>query len=312
MMEIEKEIRAALAKKEPVVALESAIITHGLPYPQNLETAQLMEDAVRKEGAHPAIIAVLEGKVKIGVSRPELETLAGQNPEKVQASNIAFALSKKLSGGTTVSAAIEIAHSAGIAVLATGGIGGVHRGAETSFDISQDLTSMARTPVCVVSSGAKAILDLPRTLQLLETLGIPVCGYRTSVFPAFYTANSGLKIKSVESPEEVAQTMILSWEILKMNRAVLVCNPPPEEKELAPFYVEELIKKALQAAEKLRIEGKDLTPFLLSFLDKSSGGRTVETNIALAEANARLGAKIAKAYTKTISEFPPPSAKRLA
>ena len=160
-MEIEKEIRAALAKKEPVVALESAIITHGLPYPQNLETAQLMEDAVRKEGAHPAIIAVLEGKVKIGVSRPELETLAGQNPEKVQASNIAFVLSKKLSGGTTVSAAIEIAHSAGIAVLATGGIGGVHRGAETSFDISQDLTSMARTPVCVVSSGAKAILDPP-------------------------------------------------------------------------------------------------------------------------------------------------------
>ncbi|MGB9553514.1 MAG: pseudouridine-5'-phosphate glycosidase [bacterium] len=310
MIEIKNEIKAALAKKEPVVALESTIITHGLPYPQNLETAQLMEDAVRKEGAYPAMIAVLEGKLKVGLSRPELEKLISQNPEKVQASNLAFVLSKKLSGGTTVSATIEIAHSVGIPVFATGGIGGVHRNAETTFDISQDLTSLARTPVCIISSGAKAILDLPRTLELLETLGIPIFGYRTSIFPAFYTANSGLKIKSVESPEEVAQTMFLSWKILKINRAILVCNPPPEEKELSFFYVEELIKKALQSAEKLKVTGKDLTPFLLSYLDKSSGGRTVETNIALAEANAHLGAKIAKAYTKMLLEsFLPPEKK---
>ncbi|MCR4433988.1 MAG: pseudouridine-5'-phosphate glycosidase [Caldiserica bacterium] len=304
MIEISEEVKSALDKKESIVALESTIITHGLPYPKNIEAAHLMESAVRKEGAIPAIVALLEGRIKVGLTHPELENLVSKESEKVQVSSLSWALKKKLSGGTTVSATIEIAHRVGIPVMATGGIGGVHRGAELTFDISQDLTSMARIPICIVSSGAKAILDLPRTLELLETLGITVLGYRTPTFPAFYTGNSGLKIPMVGSPEEVAEIMFLNWRVLQLERAILVGNRPPEESELPDFYVEELIKKALQAAEKLQIKGKELTPFLLSYLEKSSGGRTVETNIALAQANAKLGAKIAKAYTRIRVETP--------
>lgn len=301
-MEYSEEVQFALERKESVVALESTIFTHGLPYPKNLEAAHLMETAVRKEGAVPAIIAIKEGKIKVGISHPELEELLRKECEKVQVSSLALAVKKRANGGTTVSATIEIANQAGIKVMATGGIGGVHRGGESTLDISQDLTSLARIPVCVVCSGAKAILDLPRTLELLETLGITVLGFRTPTFPAFYTRNSGLKVPLVFTPEDVAEIMHINWDILKNERAVLVGNPPPEENELSEFYVEELIKKALQAAEKLKISGKDLTPFLLSFLEKSSGGKTVETNIALAESNARLGGKIAKAFAKIKTE----------
>lgn len=301
-MEFSEEVQVALAKKEPVVALESTILTHGLPYPKNLEAAHFMESAVRKEGAVPAIIALIEGKIKVGISHPELEELLRKDCEKVQVSSLALAVKKRAYGGTTVSATIEIANKVGIKVMATGGIGGVHRGGESTFDISQDLTSLARTPICVVCSGAKAILDLPRTLELLETLGITVLGFRTPTFPAFYTSSSGLKVPLVSTPEDVAEIMHINWEVLKIEKAVLVGNPPPEEKELSEFYVEELIRKALQAAEKLKISGKGLTPFLLSFLEKSSGGKTVETNIALAESNARLGAKIARAFLKIKTE----------
>ncbi|MCR4429112.1 MAG: pseudouridine-5'-phosphate glycosidase [Caldiserica bacterium] len=301
-MEFSEEVQVALEKREPVVALESTIFTHGLPYPKNLEAVHFMESAVRKEGAVPAVIALVEGKIKVGISHPELEELLRKECEKVQVSSLALAVKKKAYGSTTVSATIEIANKVGIKVMATGGIGGVHRGGESTFDISQDLTSLARTPICVVCSGAKAILDLPRTLELLETLGITVLGFRTPTFPAFYTSGSGLKVPLVSTPEDVAEIMHINWEVLKIEKAVLVGNPPPEEKELSEFYVEELIRKALQAAEKLKISGKELTPFLLSFLEKSSGGKTVETNIALAESNARLGAKIARAFLKIKTE----------
>lgn len=302
MIEIHEEVRQALAQGKPVVSLETALVTHGLPYPQNLETAALLEQAVRKEGAVPATIGVIRGILKVGLAPGELEELAGLQGEKIQARSLALVLSKKLSGGTTVSATIRIACLAGIRVMATGGIGGVHRQAEMTFDISEDLTELAQTPILVVSAGAKAILDLPRTVERLETLGILTLGFRTDEFPAFYTRHSGLHIPSVDLVEEIVPVMHATWDELKLETAILIANPPPRSKELPASMVEELITNALAAAEEARVRGKDLTPFLLSYLEKASNGKTAITNIALAESNARLAGKIARAYAASIGK----------
>jgi len=296
MIEIHEEVRQALAQGKPVVSLETALVTHGLPYPQNLETAALLEQAVRKEGAIPATIGVMRGILKVGLTSAELEELAGLQGEKIQARSLALVLAKQLSGGTTVSATIRIACLAGIRVMATGGIGGVHRQAEMTFDISEDLTELAKTPILVVSAGAKAILDLPRTVERLETLSILTLGFRTDEFPAFYTRHSGLRIPSVDVVEEIVPVMHATWDELKLETAILIANPPPRAKELPVSMVEELIANALAAAEEARVRGKDLTPFLLSYLEKASKGKTAITNIALAESNARLAGKIAYAY----------------
>jgi pseudouridine-5'-phosphate glycosidase len=296
-MEFHPEVQEALKRKSPVVALETTILTHGLPYPRNLEASQLMEEAIRKEGAVPAFIGVLNGVIKVGFSHPEIEKLIEIQGEKIQASSLSWAAAKKQSGGATVSATCVIARACKIKVFATGGIGGVHRGAQETFDISQDLVELSRTPIAVISCGAKAVLDLPRTLELLETMGVITVGYRTEEFPAFYTHHSGLKVPRVDTVEEIASIMDNSWKELDTEKAILILNPPPEEAELPPFYVEDLIKRAIVSAEKAGVKGKALTPFLLEYLEKSSGGKTVETNLALAQANAKLAAKIARAYS---------------
>ena len=298
MLQIHPEICEALAKKYPVVALETTIITHGLPYPKNLATAQLLEQCVREEGAIPATIGVVDGKLKVGFSQQELVSLASTKGEKLQARYLAWAVALGLSGGTTVSATMHIAQLAGIQVFATGGIGGVHREAERTFDISEDLTALANTPVAVVSAGAKAILDLPLTLEKLETLGVPVLGYQTSEFPAFYTRSSGLTIPAVASVEDMAAILHTAWETLHTTTGFLICNPPPRQVELPAAQVEGFIQQALAAARQAKITGKALTPFLLSHLEQASGGTTVATNVALVESNARVAAKIAKALCR--------------
>lgn len=292
---IHPAVADAICRHRPVVALETTIITHGLPYPQNLETAWQLEETVVDAGAVPATIGIVAGEIRVGFDKKELESLARQRGEKVQARSLPWASVRKVYGGTTVSATMRIAHLAGIVVFATGGIGGVHRGVEKSFDISEDMAELAKTPVAVVSAGAKAILDLPRTLELLETLGVMTVGYQTKEFPAFYTRHSGLFIPSA-SVEEIAALLHSTWDQWHYQTGVLVCNPPPADKELPHTYVEELIDKAIQAAQEEQIHGKDLTPFMLAFLEKSSQGKTVDTNIALVTANARLAAQIAKAY----------------
>ncbi len=296
MLDVHPEVARALKEKRAVVALETTILTHGLPYPSNLETARFMEEAIRREGAIPATIGVLAGTIKVGFSHAELEQLAQTKAEKLQAHTIPWAVAVGVSGGTTISATLRIAYQVGIRVLATGGIGGVHRQAEETFDISTDLVTLSQTPVLLVSSGAKAVLDLPRTLEMLETLGVLVLGFQTSEFPAFYTHTSGLKVTAIQTAGEVARIMNVTWQELCSNSGILLANPPPKDKELAPFYVEELIQRAVLAAEKTGVKGRQLTPFLLSFLEKASGGKTVETNIALAESNARLAAQVARAY----------------
>ena len=296
MIDILDEVADALASGAPVVALETTIITHGLPYPANVDAARRLERAIRAEGAVPATIGVLKGRVRVGLSAGDLESLARGPAEKIQARSLPLALHRQTSGGTTVSATMEIAHRCGIAVFATGGIGGVHREVERTGDVSEDLHALAHLPVAVVSSGAKAILDLPRTLEALETLGIPVIGYQTDRFPMFYHRGSTLEVTRVDEVSDVAGLMRRAWQTLASTKGVLVCNPPPADVELPAEQVERWIEQALGDAVRQRVTGKGVTPHLLSFLDRASGGATVRTNVALAESNARLGARIAGAY----------------
>jgi pseudouridine-5'-phosphate glycosidase len=282
----------------PVVALETTIITHGLPCPANIDAACQLEQAIRRERAVPAIIGVLHGRVRVGMSRTDLEMLARGPADKIQARSLPLAISRRASGGTTVSATLEIARQHGIAVFATGGIGGVHRHVERTGDVSEDLYALAQSPVAVVSSGAKAILDLPRTLEALESLGVTVVGYRTNEFPSFYHRRSGLTIPAVDEVEDIAAIMRHSWKTLGAARGLLVCNPPPPGDELAAEQVAGWIEHALADADRQGITGKDVTPYLLAFLDRASGGATVRTNVALATANAALGAQIAVAYAQ--------------
>ena len=296
---VREDVAAALRSGRPVVALESTVIAHGLPRPQNLETARAMEAAVREEGALPATIAIIEGRMVAGLSSEQLAIFAAADGiAKVSRADLAAVMVARKTGATTVAATMLIAARAGIRTFATGGIGGVHRGAELTFDISADLTEIARTPVAIVCAGAKAILDLPRTLEILETFGVPVTGYRTNRFPAFYAEDSGLPLQSrVDTPAEAARLMQVHWR-LGAPSGIVFCNPPPRGSALRKQEVDAWIAQALQSAAAAGIRGKAVTPYLLDCLAKASRGQTLETNIALLVSNARMAAQIAKAYSE--------------
>jgi pseudouridine-5'-phosphate glycosidase len=274
------------------------VISHGLPRPHNLETAHRMEAAVRKEGAVPATVGLLNGRLIVGLAHEEIELLASaKTVHKVSRRDLSAVLQSRKPGATTVAATILIASQAGISVFATGGIGGVHRGVQDTLDISADLVELARTPVAVVCAGAKIILDLPRTLELLETLGVPVVGFRTSSFPAFYVRESGLNLDlRVESAEEAARLMSIQWQ-LGLSSGIVFCNPPPESSALDRARTESLIKAALIAANSEGIQGKAVTPYLLSYLSLASGGATLKANMDLLVSNASLAAQIAVAQS---------------
>jgi pseudouridine-5'-phosphate glycosidase len=292
------ETEAALQSQRPVVALESTIIAHGMPYPQNVETALLVEKTVRNAGAIPATCAILGGKLKAGLTPDEIEYLGknGSSIPKASRRDLAYLLSKQLNGATTVASTMIIAHLAGIRIFATGGIGGVHRGATTTMDISADLQELAHTPVAVVSAGAKSILDLGLTLEYLETMGVPVIGYQTSDFPAFYTRKSGFKVDfQLDTPQEIAHLLRTKWT-LDPRGGALIANPVPEINQLDADLMENTITEAVAEAERLAIRGKALTPFLLSKMEQLTGGRSLQTNIALVLNNARLAAEIGMRY----------------
>ena len=294
------EVSAALAAKKAVVALESTIIAHGMAYPANVETALAVEQVVRDHGAVPATIAVLGGKLKAGLSRDEIERFGkeGQGIMKVSVRDLPFVAGRGLDGATTVAATMRIAAMAGIPVFATGGMGGVHRGAGETFDVSADLTEMTRSNVALVTAGAKAILDLPLTLERLETDGVPVIGYRTGEFPAFYSRSSGLKVPMrAETPDEVAAIMRSKWD-LGLSGAVVVANPIPEGAEIPAAEIEPVIGVALAEADRLGIRGKDITPFLLSEIVQATEGRSLQANIALVKNNAKAAAEIAVAFAR--------------
>ncbi|KZB60016.1 MULTISPECIES: pseudouridine-5'-phosphate glycosidase [Thalassospira] len=295
-IDIAPEVAAALASGKPVVALESTIISHGMPYPQNLETAQAVEQDVRDNGAIPATIAVIGGRCKIGLSPEELEYFAkGTDILKLSRRDIPYCIAKKRDGATTVSATMILAEKAGIRVFATGGIGGVHRDLAGNFDVSADLTELGKTSVAVVCAGAKAILDIPKTLEHLETLGVPVIAYGTDEFPAFYSVESGHKAPlRLDSPEDLAAFLKSKWEF-GLEGGAVIGNPPEADKALAREAIEGAIDDALAEAQKKGIHGRDVTPFLLARVTQLTEGKSLEANIALVRNNARLGAKIAVA-----------------
>ena len=287
------EVAQALALKLPLVALETTVITHGLPHPQNLQLGRDMEKEVRSQSAVPATIGILDGKVHIGLEDAQLERLAsGKTPvRKIGRRDFGIAVARHENGGTTVAGTIIAAHRVGIGVMATGGIGGVHRNAP--FDVSSDLPALSQTPIVVVCSGAKAILDLPATLETLETLGVPVVGYQTDELPAFYSRSSGLPVTvSASSPAEIAAIARAQWE-MGISSAVLVVNPPPVEVALPREDLEEAIQQALHEAEQKQIHGAGVTPYLLQRVSELSGGESLRTNLALLINNARLAASIA-------------------
>ncbi len=296
-MDISEEIQNSINGNGPVVALESTIISHGMPFPQNLETALEVEKIIRKEGAIPATIAVVEGRIKIGLSNLELEQFAqGTKTVKVSSRDLPFALSQKQDGGTTVAATMICARMAGISVFVTGGIGGVHRGSEKTMDISGDLMELARTNVAVVCAGIKSILDIPRTLEYLETQGVPVIGYRTDEFPAFYTTTSGYSVQSrINTAEEIARCMKVKWE-LGLEGGMVIANPVLREDAMDEEVIEDAITKSLKEASEKGIDGKAVTPFLLERISQLTDGESLKTNIALVCNNALVGAKIASAY----------------
>ena len=287
---IAEEVRAALAAGRPAVALESSIVAHGFPAPENRRLADALHAAVREEGAVPAMAAVIAGRIRLGLAAADLDRLAAGQAEKCSARDLAFCAGD---GGTTVAATARIAAAAGLRVFATGGIGGVHRGA---LDVSADLAELARAPVAVVSSGAKSILDLPATLEALDALGVPVLGFRCSVFPAFHTADSGLPLKRRFDDEAALAAALRRHWALPGAGGVLVCNPPPAEAAMARDEVEALVRRAL--AEAADAKGERATPAALAALDRLSGGRTTVVNRALALANAALGARLACALSR--------------
>jgi pseudouridine-5'-phosphate glycosidase len=292
--ETRSEVQNALDVNSPLVALESALISHGLQYPQNLETAQVLEQTVRENGAVPATIAVIEGKIQVGLTERELGRMAtGTDIRKVSRRDLSIAVARRMDGATTVAATMYIAALAGIEVLATGGIGGVHRGRPS--DISADLPELAQTRVAVVCSGAKSILDLPLTLEWLETYGVPILGYETDELPAFYSRESGLPVDArVDTPQEAARIIRTKWA-LGLEGGVLVTVPVPEEAELPREFAEKAIERALAAAEGQGVKGKALTPFLLSQIARITQGRSLAANIALLKNNAAVAARIARA-----------------
>jgi pseudouridine-5'-phosphate glycosidase len=295
-IQVASKVRQALAERTPVVALESALVTHGFAHPANLDIAQRMQMAVYEEGAVPATVAVIAGKPRVGLSDEELARLAADRAaRKVSLRDLPIVISQDANGGTTVAATMYLAHRAGINVFATGGIGGVHRGHPE--DVSADLLALASIPIIVVCAGAKAILDLPRTLEYLETRGVPVIGYGTDEFPAFYSRRSGLSVDArVDTPVKVAH-VVRAWEGLSLSTALLVCVPVPESTELPSSEAEAAIAQAVEEAEAADVSGKALTPFLLARLVELTGGRSRHANEALLLNNARVAARIARALT---------------
>jgi len=295
-LDFKEEVRGALAENRPVVALESTIIAHGMPYPENLEVAREVENIIRECGVVPATIAIIKGKIKIGLSREEMELLAtSEKVIKASRRDLSIIIAKKLTASTTVSATMVAAHLAGIEVFVTGGIGGAHRGAEKTFDVSADLQELGRTPVAVVCSGAKAILDLSLTLEYLETMGVPVIGFKTNELPAFYCRESGLIVDyTVNDEVEAAEVIRTKWD-LGLKSGIVIANPIPEESALSRTYVNRIINKAILEAANKGIKGKKLTPFLLSRINELSEGKSLKANIELIKNNARVGAKIARA-----------------
>ncbi|MBR0173227.1 MAG: pseudouridine-5'-phosphate glycosidase [Lachnospiraceae bacterium] len=299
-LDIREDVVKALSENRPVVALESTIISHGMPYPQNVETALQVEEVIRKEGAVPATIAVINGRMKAGLTKDEIEYFGKKGTAIAKASrrDLSTLIARGEDGATTVTTTMIIAHLAGIKVFATGGIGGVHRGAETSFDISADLEELAATPVCVVCAGAKAILDLKLTLEYLETHGVPVIGYGTEELPAFYSRKSGLSVDyRMDTPEEIAKALRIQHDI-GMKGGMLVTNPIPEEYAMDVDEIDQAIEKALAEAKEKGIHGKETTPFLLARIKDITGGDSLASNIRLVFNNARLAARIAAAYVK--------------
>jgi pseudouridylate synthase len=298
LVEIAPDVREAVAGGGAVVALESTIITHGMPYPQNLKTARAVETIVRREGAVPATIALIEGRIRIGLAASELDRLASaRDTVKASRRDLAALVAKGASGGTTVAATIVAAAAAGIPIFATGGIGGVHRGAETTFDISADLAELARTPVAVVCAGAKSILDIGKTLEVLETQGVSVLGYRTDEFPAFFARSSGYKIDyRFDSAVELA-AVIHAQRRLGLTTGIVIANPIPEENALPANEIERCIAEACREAEAAGILRKELTPYLLARINELTEGKSLQSNIALVKNNAALAAQIAVALS---------------
>ncbi len=300
-LDVQPEIAAALARRQPVVALESTIITHGMPHPANVATAREVEAIVRQHGAIPATIAVIGGRIRIGLSARELDWLGtARDVMKLSRADLPFALVTGRHGATTVAATMICAARIGIEVFATGGIGGVHRGVESSYDISADLDELARTRVAVVCAGAKAILDLPKTLEVLETRGVPVVGYRTDAFPAFWSRESGLAAPlRLDEPAQIA-ALIRARQALALDGGMLIANPVPREFEIRPDEIAAHIATAVADATARGIIGKNVTPFLLERLAALTDGRSLATNIALIKNNAALAAEIAVAVVSDV------------
>ncbi|MBL0139819.1 MAG: pseudouridine-5'-phosphate glycosidase [Bacteroidetes bacterium] len=292
------EVKHALENNLPIVALESTIIAHGMPFPKNVETAKEVEAIIRNEGAVPATIAILDGNLCVGLNENQLNDLGSKSGIwKVSLRDMPYVVSKKLDGATTVASTMRIAAMAGIKIFVTGGIGGVHRGAENTFDISADLTEMAQTNVAVISAGVKSILDIALTLEKLETLGVPVLTYGSDDFPSFYSRASGHKTPlRLDTPEEIATMLNSKWQ-MGIQGSVLIANPIPADQEV-PFHVmEKYILDALDKASQKGISGKDTTPFLLKSIAEATGGESLAANISLVKNNAKLGAKISKALS---------------
>ena len=306
LIQIAPEVSAALEKQQGVVALESTLISHGLPWPTNLETALASEEAVRKSKSVPATIAVLKGRLTVGLSRSEIEALAkSKEVAKVSVRDLPVLMARRVDGATTVASTLVIAHRAGIRVMATGGIGGVHRGAfsgtSPTFDISADLPVLARTPAILVCSGAKSILDLRATREWLETHGVTVLGYRTDEFPGFYTPHTGLRADArVDSVAEIVEIARVRWN-LGLEGSILVGNPPPAELAFSSQLIETHLREATAQMERERVSGKDVTPFLLSRLQQATEGKATRLNSTLIVANAALAGEIAAALSQHAS-----------
>lgn len=299
LVDIKPEVQTALDSGKAVVALESTIISHGMPYPQNIQMAKKVESIIRRTGAVPATVAIMNGKIKIGLTDEELEVFASsKGVAKVSIRDFPGIIARKQLGATTVASTMYSAHLAGIKVFVTGGIGGVHRGFEETMDVSADLEELAQTDVVVICAGAKAILDLPRTMEYLETKGVPVIGYKTDVLPAFFTAKSDIKlVERADSPEEIAK-VIVAKDQLNLRGGMLVVNPIPEDYSLDHEFIDNVIEDAVQAAQEQGVSGKNITPFLLSEITKRTEGKSLEANLHLVYNNALVGGQIAVALEK--------------
>lgn len=299
MISYSTEVQQAIEGKKPIVALESTIISHGMPYPQNVETARMVEQIIRDNGAVPATIAIMDGKIKIGLSEEELELL-GNTPgvSKVSRRDIGQLIATKKIGATTVAATMICAELAGIRVFATGGIGGVHRGAETTMDISADLEELSNTGVAVVCAGAKSILDIGLTLEYLETKGVPVIGYQTDEMPAFYTRSSGFDLTfRSDDASQLAQVLKAKWD-LGIKGGAVIANPIPAEHALEDSFINDIITQAMTEAKDNGISGKEVTPFLLGKVKDLTEGKSLVANIELVKHNAKVGAQLAAAYNE--------------